>query len=195
MTSKPVEVRVLITKLPMLVERKSKQTDDRPEPMSSSINNPASLQQTKNAVLNWYIALYWNGWKMSKSNFPLFWKDKNNCSWNLNCQNKCLPIFTKIQCLWFFLFIVAQYKISYWHRNYMNKYLFSILFYFQTWPNLWDESNDIGRSKTTAAISWHPQGKGSTGRYVWSKSPEFFSKSGLSGFRTFSLLDAGHLNF
>jgi len=28
----------------------------------------------------------------------------------------------------------------------------------KTWPNLWDESNDIGRSKTTAAISWHPQG-------------------------------------
>ena len=37
LTSKPVEVRFLITDLPTLVERKLKQTDidDRPEPLSS----------------------------------------------------------------------------------------------------------------------------------------------------------------
>ena len=43
MTSKPVKVWVLITELHYLVEQKSKQTaiDDRPELMSSPINNPA----------------------------------------------------------------------------------------------------------------------------------------------------------
>ena len=43
MTSKPVEVQVSFTELPMLVEGKSKQTDidGRPEPMSSLTNNPA----------------------------------------------------------------------------------------------------------------------------------------------------------
>jgi hypothetical protein len=41
MSSKPLEVRVPITELPMLVEKKSKQTDlkDTPEPMSLPINN------------------------------------------------------------------------------------------------------------------------------------------------------------
>ena len=108
-----------------------------------------------------------------KSNFRLFWNDKKNCSWEIirpfnwqNCQNECLPIFTKIQCTCFFLFIVAQCnKMSYWHRNYVTNLIY-FQFYFQTWTNLWDESNDIGRSKTTAAISWHPQGKGSTGPKV-----------------------------
>ena len=71
--------------------------------------------------------------------------------------------FTKIQCIsMLILFIVAQYKISYCHRNCVTNCL--LLFYFQTWPKLWDESNDIGRSKTTAAISWHPQGKDSNGQ-------------------------------
>ena len=39
MTLKPVEVRVLITELPTLVEQKSKRTDfdDRPKPMSLPI--------------------------------------------------------------------------------------------------------------------------------------------------------------
>ena len=32
-------------------------------------------------------------------------------------------------------------------------------FVFQTWPKLWDDSNDIGRSKTTGSISWHPHGE------------------------------------
>ena len=41
MTSKPVVLRVPITELPMLVERKSKQTalNDKPEPMSLPIND------------------------------------------------------------------------------------------------------------------------------------------------------------
>ena len=41
MSSKPLEVRVLITELPTLVEKKSKQTDlnDTPEPMSSPFND------------------------------------------------------------------------------------------------------------------------------------------------------------
>ena len=41
MTLKPVVLRVPITELPRLVERKSKQTalNDRPEPMSLPIND------------------------------------------------------------------------------------------------------------------------------------------------------------
>ena len=41
MSSKPLEVQVLITELPTLVEKKSKQTDlnDTPEPMSLPIND------------------------------------------------------------------------------------------------------------------------------------------------------------
>ena len=41
MSSKPLEVRFPITELPMLVEKKSKQTDlnDTPEPMSLPIND------------------------------------------------------------------------------------------------------------------------------------------------------------
>ena len=43
MTSKPVEVSVSNTEVSTLVEQKSKQTDidNRPEPVSSPINNPA----------------------------------------------------------------------------------------------------------------------------------------------------------
>ena len=42
MSSKPLEVQVPITELPMLVEKKSKQTDlsDTPEQMSLPINDP-----------------------------------------------------------------------------------------------------------------------------------------------------------
>ena len=45
MSSKPLEVRVLITELPTLVEKKSKQTDlnDTPEPMSLLINDLSYL--------------------------------------------------------------------------------------------------------------------------------------------------------
>ena len=72
-----------------------------------------------------------------KSNFRLFWNDKKNCSWEIirpfnwkNCQNECLPIFTKVQCTCFFLFIVAQYsKMSYWHRNYVTNLIY-FQFYF-----------------------------------------------------------------
>ena len=41
MTTKPLEVRVPITELPMQVEKKSKQTDlnDTPKPMSLPIND------------------------------------------------------------------------------------------------------------------------------------------------------------
>ena len=52
MTSKPLEVRVLITELPTQVEKKSKQTDlnDTPKPMSLPINDlPKELHKmTKN---------------------------------------------------------------------------------------------------------------------------------------------------
>ena len=46
MTSKPVEVRVPITELHYVGWAKSKQMaiDDRPEPMSSLINNPAKVK-------------------------------------------------------------------------------------------------------------------------------------------------------
>ena len=52
-TSKLVEVQVLITELPTLVEQKSKQTDidDRTELMSSPINNPAIFRKDFNPIL------------------------------------------------------------------------------------------------------------------------------------------------
>ena len=46
MTSKTVEVRVLITELHYVSEKtKQKTIDNRPEPMSSLINNPAYFEQ------------------------------------------------------------------------------------------------------------------------------------------------------
>ena len=63
MSSKPLEVRVPITELPTLVEKKSKETDlnDTPEPMSLPINDlPYSayhiekLSSTTNVTLKYW---------------------------------------------------------------------------------------------------------------------------------------------
>ena len=53
MTSKPVELRVPITELLMLVDQKSKQTDinNRPKPMSSPTNGQTSLSGIRHGFM------------------------------------------------------------------------------------------------------------------------------------------------
>ena len=72
MTSKPVVIWVPITKLPMLVERKSKQTalNNKPKPMSLPIND-LSYCKYENKNWNYFWNYFQNSYRNSFRNFLL----------------------------------------------------------------------------------------------------------------------------
>ena len=90
MTSRPLEVRVPITELPMLVEKKSKQTDlnDTPEPMSLPINDlPLVSINFKSQILSSYY---------DKKNLVLNGKPKTYFLFDYSLPQNGTP-FPKIQ--------------------------------------------------------------------------------------------------